>query len=101
MANGLTLSGISTLRTWVFEEVGCWFCALRAVSHTVRGSPYAVDWTRHFRYVSGASSLIPHQIKGAYYYTCHKCGANYCYAHMERHSRAHHQAEVTICSDVQ
>ena len=24
-----------------------------------------------------------------YYFTCHVCGATYCYTHMYRHSRAH------------
>ena len=24
-----------------------------------------------------------------YYFTCHICGATYCYIHMWRHSRAH------------
>ena len=24
-----------------------------------------------------------------YFFTCHVCGANYCYIHMYRHSRAH------------
>jgi len=24
-----------------------------------------------------------------YHYTCHVCGASYCYTHMERHARAH------------
>jgi hypothetical protein len=26
-----------------------------------------------------------------YHYTCHTCGATYCYIHMNRHMRAHGQ----------
>jgi len=28
-------------------------------------------------------------LRKEYYYTCHICGATYCYIHMTKHSRAH------------
>ncbi len=33
-----------------------------------------------------------------YHFTCHVCGAEYCYPHMRRHDRAHPRSPVLVQS---